>query len=240
MPMNISPWQHIEGSDEHHLTIHAVDFTDGYKSVAVRHYIALDEHKRLMREKETTLVNIVSAAVERGVYKGVASATEKHIETLEETHKAKLGIEAQIADLQRQLKELDTTEERIKQRQTALEEQERLHKEKAQLRAAEKAEQDRLKAERATTRNRAGYVYILKQINGEHYKIGRTSNPDNRLATFNVKLPFPVEYEHLIQTDDMYALESELHQRYASKRVNGSEFFKLTPQDIQELKGITR
>lgn len=89
---------------------------------------------------------------------------------------------------------------------------------------------------RSRKRNRSGYVYILKQIGGTYYKIGRTNNPDNRLATFSVKLPFEVQYEHLIKTDDMYALEAELHARYAHCRVGG-EFFALSPDDLAAIKG---
>ncbi len=88
------------------------------------------------------------------------------------------------------------------------------------------------------TRNRAGYVYLLRTIHDSTlYKIGRTNNPDNRLRTFNVKLPFPVEYEHLIKSDDMYQLESNLHRRFASQRING-EFFRLSETDVGYIKSL--
>lgn len=80
-----------------------------------------------------------------------------------------------------------------------------------------------------------GYVYILNEINGEHYKIGRTRNPDNRLRTFSVKLPYKVEYDLLIPTNDMYALETRLHNKYAPQRVDG-EWFTLTPDDLHWLR----
>lgn len=82
-----------------------------------------------------------------------------------------------------------------------------------------------------------GYVYLLKMVNGDYYKIGRTKNYQNRLETFGVKLPFSVEYEYIIQTKDMYALESELHQRFAAKRVNG-EWFALSQVDIDYIKSL--
>ncbi|MEO0594759.1 MAG: GIY-YIG nuclease family protein, partial [Chloroflexota bacterium] len=89
-----------------------------------------------------------------------------------------------------------------------------------------------------SAKDRSGYVYLLKVKNRDDvYKIGRTKNPDNRLRTFSVKLPFPVDYEHLIQCDDMYALESELHARYADQRLDG-EFFRLTPTNVQAIKTI--
>lgn len=83
-------------------------------------------------------------------------------------------------------------------------------------------------------RSRAGYVYLVKSVTG-FYKIGRTVNPHNRLRTFNVKLPFEIEYEHVIQTNNMYALESKLHAQFADKRVNG-EWFNLTDSDVGQIK----
>jgi regulator of replication initiation timing len=84
-----------------------------------------------------------------------------------------------------------------------------------------------------------GYVYLLSvDSHDDLFKIGRTKNPKNRLATFNVKLPFPVSYEHVIETDDMYQLESELHKRFKDKRQSGSEFFLLDKSDVAYIKGF--
>lgn len=90
----------------------------------------------------------------------------------------------------------------------------------------------------AAQRQKEGYVYLLRSpmLDGI-YKIGRTVNPDDRLSTFSVKLPFVVEYEHLIKTDDMYALEAELHAHFADKRVGG-EFFKLDASEVDYIKSI--
>lgn len=88
-------------------------------------------------------------------------------------------------------------------------------------------------------RRRDGYVYVLKQIGGDYYKIGRTSNPDNRLETFNVKLPFMVQYEIVIKTDDMYLLERQLHSRFNAKWIEG-EWFCLTPDDLEAIRSISQ
>lgn len=82
----------------------------------------------------------------------------------------------------------------------------------------------------------AGFVYLLRSASG-YYKIGRSKNPYDRLTTFEVKLPFEVEYEHLIETTDMYQLEKELHRHFADKRVNG-EWFELTPEDVAYIKSL--
>jgi hypothetical protein len=81
-----------------------------------------------------------------------------------------------------------------------------------------------------------GYVYLLKSVSG-HWKIGRSGNPNNRLKTFGIQLPFEVEFEHLIQTCDMSKSEATLHAQFASKRVNG-EWFNLSPDDVAYIKSI--
>jgi hypothetical protein len=81
-----------------------------------------------------------------------------------------------------------------------------------------------------------GYVYLIKSASG-YWKIGRTVNPDDRIKTFSVKLPFEVEYEHLIPCGDHVKAEAELHKRFASKRSNG-EWFCLDETDIAWIKAI--
>jgi Meiotically Up-regulated Gene 113 (MUG113) protein len=89
-----------------------------------------------------------------------------------------------------------------------------------------------------TPHKRVGYVYLLA-VSGHPglYKIGRAANPENRLRTFNVKLPFPVSFACIIPTDDMYKLEKELHIRYANLRTNG-EFFALSSDDVAYIKSL--
>jgi hypothetical protein len=85
-------------------------------------------------------------------------------------------------------------------------------------------------------RGRVGYVYLIHSVTG-HYKIGRTSDPQNRMKTFTVKLPFEVEYVCIIACEDMHQLEWDLHQKYHDKRVNG-EWFQLDPDDVEYIKGL--
>jgi hypothetical protein len=81
---------------------------------------------------------------------------------------------------------------------------------------------------------RPGYVYILKSDSGAR-KIGRAVNPENRLKTFAVGLPFRVEYELLIYSEDHVGLEHLLHERFASKRIE-YEWFALTDDDVMHLR----
>lgn len=93
----------------------------------------------------------------------------------------------------------------------------------------------RLSTASAHYQNKGGYVYLLKVRNESNlYKIGRSRVPHNRLKTFNVKLPFPVELIALIKTDNMYSLEKMLHRRFDHKRSEG-EFFYLTTEDVQSI-----
>lgn len=87
-------------------------------------------------------------------------------------------------------------------------------------------------------RQRAGFVYLLKAVYEPGlYKIGHSKNLNDRLDLFKVKLPFIVEFEHTIPTEDRYALETELHHRFAEKRLDG-EFFRLSQSDVQYIKSL--
>lgn len=97
----------------------------------------------------------------------------------------------------------------------------------------------RREAERKRRRLRPGFVYLLREVNGPHYKIGRAKNPNNRRQTFEVKIPYRVEYEAVIQTDDMFRLESELKARYVDKCVEG-EWFALEPADVDYIKSLAQ
>lgn len=83
----------------------------------------------------------------------------------------------------------------------------------------------------------SGYVYLIHADNGL-YKIGSTADPDDRMRTFKLRLPFDVEYEHLIETEDRGALERLLHRRFASKRINKGEWFRLDDEDVAYIKSL--
>ena len=60
------------------------------------------------------------------------------------------------------------------------------------------------------------------------------------MRTFGVKLPFEVELLHVIECQDYNTAELALHLKFASKRVNGSEFFTLNDEDVKWIKSIER
>lgn len=83
---------------------------------------------------------------------------------------------------------------------------------------------------------RQGFVYLVESPSGA-YKIGRTKNPNDRARTFEVKLPFEINFVAVIQTDDMYQMEKTLHTKFNEKRING-EWFNLNPLDVEYIKGL--
>lgn len=80
-----------------------------------------------------------------------------------------------------------------------------------------------------------GFVYLIKS--GETYKIGKAKRIDDRMSSISPVLPHPIELIHSIERDEYDALELELHERFADKRLNG-EWFALTEQDIEAIKAI--
>lgn len=82
-----------------------------------------------------------------------------------------------------------------------------------------------------------GFVYLIQQVNGQHFKIGKSKDPDKRMSLFEVKLPFPIERICAIETDDMNELERELHETFANKRVDG-EWFALDTEDVEYIKSL--
>lgn len=83
---------------------------------------------------------------------------------------------------------------------------------------------------------KGGFVYVIKSDTG-HYKIGRSSDPENRMKTFGLQLPIEIVYEAIYPSQDMYADEKYLHQHFQSKWVNG-EWFNLNEEDLKFIDGF--
>ena len=89
-----------------------------------------------------------------------------------------------------------------------------------------------------TEKNESGLVYLLKSVQDDPvYKIGVTNNIDKRLPQIATKLPFKVKLEHKIEHDNIYQLESDLHNKFSDKRLNG-EWFSLEMEDITYIKKL--
>lgn len=88
-------------------------------------------------------------------------------------------------------------------------------------------------------RDKSGWCYVLRTNDADRlYKLGCSKDPASRRATFKTNFPVKNDYEVLIETDDMFALERELHRLFAAKRVKGTEFFSLDETDLNKLRGM--
>lgn len=80
-----------------------------------------------------------------------------------------------------------------------------------------------------------GLVYLLKSEEDNIYKIGVTTNINQRLPQIATKLPFKIKLEHKIKHNAIYQLEGFLHEKFNDKRLNG-EWFRLDKNDVEYIK----
>jgi hypothetical protein len=112
-----------------------------------------------------------------------------------------------------------------------------------QMMAEANAKQER--AMSLAQQTRSGHVYVISNIGsfGTHvYKIGMTRrlDPIDRIWELSdASVPFDFDVHAIIYTDDAPGLESELHQRFAERRINvvneRKEFFHVTIEEIAEV-----
>lgn len=81
-----------------------------------------------------------------------------------------------------------------------------------------------------------GVVYMLQA--GQHFKIGKSVNPNKRIGQLKTQLPYAVTVVHTIRAANPAQVESHWHRRFASKRLNG-EWFDLTPEEVTEFKSVS-
>lgn len=186
------------------------------------------QHNQALRAKEIEVIKRFSAESPQSILKDVERLITEKVQTgISE------GVQKAIEKGTATLKDIQTEKSRIKEQLKQLEDAEK----KAQLREAIAAQREREKQAGRKVKIIEGYVYVLKQIGGIYYKIGHTSNPEQRKRNFDVKLPFAVEYDILIKTDNRYLLERELHTRFSSKRADG-EWFQLDADDLDYLRQL--
>ena len=158
------------------------------------------------------------------VHKMIDKESIQHIR--EELEQAEKDAKHQIKMIKGHIKIYEEHEKELIKRQKERESE----AQRQRIETQERRERQRQEWATHAIERRKGYVYILKADNGA-YKIGRTNNPKSRRQTFGVELPFDVEYEVVIKTDDMYQLERDLHREYRHKHIR-AEWFALSVEDI--------
>ena len=92
--------------------------------------------------------------------------------------------------------------------------------------------------ERSNRTKRAGFLYIItSEGHPDYYKIGVSDRPFERLKDMQTGNPFILQIIHLIETDDMYRLETYIH-RVLKQYQFREEWYKL-PDKLNILYGFT-
>lgn len=91
---------------------------------------------------------------------------------------------------------------------------------------------------KSTGKPQVGFVYLLRSSNG-FFKIGKSKNPERRIKQLRKQYDLvEIECICLIPTNHMAQLELDLHSEFLRKRVNYTEWFLLTPADVEFIKGL--
>jgi hypothetical protein len=89
-------------------------------------------------------------------------------------------------------------------------------------------------AEIEVKRSVDGFVYLIRW--GANYKIGRGNQLERRVKQVRTGLPESGTLEHAIRTDDPPGIEAYWHRRFADRRAENGEWFKLTASDVAAFK----
>jgi ribosomal protein S25 len=87
---------------------------------------------------------------------------------------------------------------------------------------------------------RQGVVYVFRQEGTDNYKIGFSANYEQRKNIFGIKLPFNMKEVAVYNTDYYKEAEAGIHNHFSDARLNGSEFFTLTPEQLEEIPVIIK
>ena len=75
------------------------------------------------------------------------------------------------------------------------------------------------------------FIYITGSTETNIYKIGLSSNPDQRVKNINGSSNQKNDYQKIYEVHNMNLSEKSLHLKYKEQRLNG-EWFKLNQEDL--------
>jgi len=86
-------------------------------------------------------------------------------------------------------------------------------------------------------RNKPGYIYLIRAVKTDRYKIGLTTRSvEARFTELNSsQSPFPLELIDWFETDNVTADEGYLHEKFASYRVH-NEWFEFDKKTLKKVR----
>lgn len=82
-----------------------------------------------------------------------------------------------------------------------------------------------------------GYVYLVRRVGTDEYKIGMSADCDRRLSELQVSNGGKLEIVNIIATDWPDDLEETMHMHFRTQRLRG-EWFRLTENDVHCIRQI--
>jgi hypothetical protein len=82
------------------------------------------------------------------------------------------------------------------------------------------------------------YVYLIRMGRTKFYKIGKSNDPQNRLASMQTASPHKLKLLHTFKADNATAAEEALHAALHHHRQEG-EWFKLSDEQRDTITSIT-
>lgn len=81
------------------------------------------------------------------------------------------------------------------------------------------------------------YVYLIRMGRTKMYKIGKTNDPQGRLASLQTASPYKLKLLHTFKADNASAAEESLHAKFHDVRLEG-EWFKLTDAERDAIVSV--
>lgn len=82
------------------------------------------------------------------------------------------------------------------------------------------------------------YVYLIRMGRTKMYKIGKTNDPNGRLASLQTASPYKLKLLHTFKADNASAAEETLHAHFQAARLEG-EWFTLAVAEQKALLSVT-